>query len=854
MALTQKQIQELDIASRRGTATDIKNVEYAMQKHGYKPPTPPKPTVKTPTYTKAPTKGLSEKQIQELDIASQRLTPTDVKNIEYAKKKFGYEYKPKPKVRKPSPVRTTQPARKEIQRAKDEIDATKERFAEADQIAQDQALKTDYQQDIRGIYDQQVAALENEYAQFNNALEQRKATLADRNKRTIEQIQATFARRKEEMKIMNSNRQSGLKIMGARSGRQRYASEIQSGIISAEEKEGIERLASLDAQEQQLILQAERAMEDEQFGLVMEQMSLAVQLRKEKDQALNNLMSQAMQAEQIAINKAKEEREFMKFQLDVAKFNEDVKQQGIDNAIKVAEANGQRLGFDEVGNITVMEGLTFENQLKMDKFMFDVEKFGWDKTMDQANFELKEQGFWLDTQKFQQDKMEFGMEYALKEQNFSLEQQKHYKQRWESGLPTTYDQLGILAPYSKVSDATGQALLMGAQEYAGTTGPLKKQQGKKGWECAAFAEQLVDLGTPGNVMGSLMSEKWNTLEQYGVVRADIGSSGGFAVGDVIVTDGSDVSRSKMPTKYGHVAVVTSVNSDGTLTLLEANRRGDGQITTDRKLSATDTSISGLFRGQLQPKYSDMANELAQTNLYEGVRQNMSQEGVKAMIDLHKQAKGDDDIKGYIESRDAYQRVLASSESADSAGDVALIFNYMKLLDPGSVVREGEFKMLETSGSVLTRGYNSFQKQWNGKKLTDEQRNSIVARAEKIYKAKEGNYYEAMDFYQGMSNAAGVDFDLVMRDLSKTVYNSNPGQNYFQTENATQDPYSGGYTSWDAYSTPSNIPAENVYSAYTTAEGGMSVAPQQDTGIQIGQKQKGLVQGLKDFFGGLKWSW
>ena len=45
------------------------------------------------------------------------------------------------------------------------------------------------------------------------------------------------------------------------------------------------------------------------------------------------------------------------------------------------------------------------------------------------------------------------------------------------------------------------------------------------------------------------------------------------------------------------------------------------------------------------------------------------------------------VKSFAEQASAYGRVVASAEDPSPAGDLALIFNYMKVLDPGSTVRD-----------------------------------------------------------------------------------------------------------------------------------------------------------------------
>ena len=90
----------------------------------------------------------------------------------------------------------------------------------------------------------------------------------------------------------------------------------------------------------------------------------------------------------------------------------------------------------------------------------------------------------------------------------------------------------------------------------------------------------------------------------------------------------------------------------------------------------------------------------------------------------------DATKGYQEVKSAYGRVLASQETA--AGDLALIFNYMKMLDPGSVVREGEFATAQNAAGVPDRIKNLYNNLNKGERLNPEQRKMFAKQAEGLF--------------------------------------------------------------------------------------------------------------------------
>lgn len=80
---------------------------------------------------------------------------------------------------------------------------------------------------------------------------------------------------------------------------------------------------------------------------------------------------------------------------------------------------------------------------------------------------------------------------------------------------------------------------------------------------------------------------------------------------------------------------------------------------------------------------------------------------------------------------AYNRVKASADKASAAGDLALIFNYMKMLDPGSTVREGEFATAQNAAGWSQRIRAQYNAAVSGKKLEKGQRDDFVNRSDKL---------------------------------------------------------------------------------------------------------------------------
>jgi hypothetical protein len=92
----------------------------------------------------------------------------------------------------------------------------------------------------------------------------------------------------------------------------------------------------------------------------------------------------------------------------------------------------------------------------------------------------------------------------------------------------------------------------------------------------------------------------------------------------------------------------------------------------------------------------------------------------------------DQTKNYSEVSEAYKRVKSADNNG--AGDIALIYGYMKMLDPGSVVREGEFATASNTSGVPAGVMNAYNKAMNGQRLTEGQRKTFLAQAAKYHDA------------------------------------------------------------------------------------------------------------------------
>ncbi len=113
-------------------------------------------------------------------------------------------------------------------------------------------------------------------------------------------------------------------------------------------------------------------------------------------------------------------------------------------------------------------------------------------------------------------------------------------------------------------------------------------------------------------------------------------------------------------------------------------------------------------------------------------------------------------KEFAGQNSAYGRVIASAEDPSAAGDLALIFNFMKILDPGSTVREGEFATAQNAAGVPERVSAFYNNIARGERMTVKQRTDFIDRASKLFKSASEQHKKTSEEFRKLSVRQGID--------------------------------------------------------------------------------------------------
>ena len=146
----------------------------------------------------------------------------------------------------------------------------------------------------------------------------------------------------------------------------------------------------------------------------------------------------------------------------------------------------------------------------------------------------------------------------------------------------------------------------------------------------------------------------------------------------------------------------------------------------------------------------VATQQAQTTKREADEASGKKEERETTTGLRKEFTALPEVKEFSKVRTAYNKVKEAGEDPSPAGDLSLIFNYMKILDPGSVVREGEFANAQNATGVPGKIVNFYNQVVDGTRLSPAQRQDFLNQSRKAARAQFTGLDEQMDRYRGIA--------------------------------------------------------------------------------------------------------
>jgi hypothetical protein len=138
-----------------------------------------------------------------------------------------------------------------------------------------------------------------------------------------------------------------------------------------------------------------------------------------------------------------------------------------------------------------------------------------------------------------------------------------------------------------------------------------------------------------------------------------------------------------------------------------------------------------------------------------------QKGFENKMSAKKTFMSEPIYKDYNDMKAAYGQVITSLDQGTPIGDVAGATKVMKLLDPGSVVRETELGIAMAASGRMDRLQNYFTLWASGQKLTPTQRDDFKQLSNELYAAAGQAYNQKRNEYLDFGKETGVPLDTAL---------------------------------------------------------------------------------------------
>lgn len=194
--------------------------------------------------------------------------------------------------------------------------------------------------------------------------------------------------------------------------------------------------------------------------------------------------------------------------------------------------------------------------------------------------------------------------------------------------------------------------------------------------------------------------------------------------------------------------------------------GDGSMLLDpAKAGAAPPPYSATDAAKASAYWQHYLGKPKEGMMYSPDGKLVSVPGFDASFDNQAKLRGEylKQTDEFVTIGNAFANVQAAASNPSAAGDLSLIFAYMKMLDPNSVVRETEFANAQNAAGVPDQVRNMWNRALTGERLNENQRADFVKQADNLYKNSQQRAASVGRTYRGLAEDYGMDPSRVVVD-------------------------------------------------------------------------------------------
>jgi len=277
---------------------------------------------------------------------------------------------------------------------------------------------------------------------------------------------------------------------------------------------------------------------------------------------------------------------------------------------------------------------------------------------------------------------------------------------------------------------------------------------EEAWRAQGVEQQGHTLRLGGQVLAALHSGSVDAAQKIIEDRIAAANNTGDkaqakSYGDILDIINLDPARASESLKLIMAALPGGKDVIESVAKVEEIRRSNaklpGEINKQRADTIkilTDMNLSTKSISKVMNQFDDPFLQKT-AGVLEGVKEGVLEPEKVADMEKDLNEKYWKRTQGIREADRVYANIESSSTDNSGASDIALVTSFMKMLDPGSVVRETEFATARDTAGLLQQLQNAATKLENGQFLNNEQRAAFVRLAKEYHAAatKEGKLAE-----------------------------------------------------------------------------------------------------------------
>lgn len=155
-----------------------------------------------------------------------------------------------------------------------------------------------------------------------------------------------------------------------------------------------------------------------------------------------------------------------------------------------------------------------------------------------------------------------------------------------------------------------------------------------------------------------------------------------------------------------------------------------------------------------------------------------------------------EYQDYKTTNKTVQNLIKAANTGSPYSDLSTLFDYMRSLDPTSVVREGEQETFRKTGSLSDKVSNALNKIATGQTLLPEQRQEIIDFARKRLGTSKNSYDSFLNPYRVMAAQQNYDLDEIIRSLDPESQTSSNIDQFRSDNSGNRNNLRNNNSAWD----------------------------------------------------------